>query len=84
MHISETILDYNNKFKIFPKQQFAYQGGRSITHPLVNMSHTIANNLNKTSDTPTFIVTLDFEKAFDLMWVKDLIWKCRQFFYCNS
>lgn len=85
LHISETIIEYHNKFKIFPKQQFAYQSGRSTTHPLVKMSHTIANNLNKTIDTPTFIVTLDFEKAFDLLWVKGLIWKClRQYNFSNA
>lgn len=75
-HISETILDYNRKFGIFPKQQFAYQRGKSTTIPLVKLSHTIANNINNPVETPTMITTLDFEKAFDLLWVKGLIWKC--------
>lgn len=75
-HISDTILNYNEKYNLFPKQQFAYQKGKSTWHPLVSLSHTIANNLNGEEKTPTFMITLDFEKAFDLLWIKGLIWKC--------
>lgn len=84
-HISDTILDYNRKFKIFPKQQFAYQSGKSTTHPLVKLSQIIANNLNNPSRIPTFIVTLDLEKAFDLLWIKGFIWKClNKFNFSNA
>lgn len=84
-HISDTILGYNRKFNIFPKQQFAYQSGKSTTHPLVKLSHAITNNLNCEIQTPTFIMTLDFEKAFDLLWIKGLIWKClNQFNFSNA
>lgn len=75
-HISDTILNYNDKFKIFPDFQFAYQKGKSTTHPLVILSDTIAKNLGGLNKVPTYVLTLDFEKAFDLLWVEGLIWKC--------
>jgi len=53
--------------------QFGFRPGLTTNHALFKLTTRIANNLN--DKTPTHLVALDFEKAYDTLWIKGLVYK---------
>ena len=63
--IDELNVDFSN--------QFGFRSGRTTCHALYNVADDIAINLNV--GTPTHLITLDCEKAYDTLWVHGFIYK---------
>lgn len=55
--------------------QYGFRAGRTTCHALFKLTTNIANNLN--IGIPTHLVALDFEKAYDTVWIERLIYKMR-------
>lgn len=52
---------------------FGFRPGRTTSHALFKLATEIAIGLN--DKTPTHLVALDFEKAYDTMWIHGLVYK---------
>lgn len=62
-------------------RQYGFRAGRTTCHALLKIATEIAYNLN--DGTPTHLVALDFEKAYDTVWIRGLIYKMHNIFGFN-
>lgn len=54
-------------------RQFGFRHGKTTCHALFKLATEIAYNLN--DGVPTHLVALDFEKAYDTVWIHGLVYK---------
>lgn len=53
--------------------QFGFRPGLTTSHALFKISSQIAIGLN--NNTPSHLIALDFEKAYDTLWIEGLVFK---------
>lgn len=61
------------KLKLDFSRQFGFRPGTTTCHALLKITNNIAKHLN--AKIPSFLVALDFEKAYDTLWIHGFIYK---------
>lgn len=70
---ARTITNFRDRLNIDFSRQFGFRAGRTTCHALFKLASEIAYNLN--DGVPTHMVALDFEKAYDTVWINGFIYK---------
>ena len=71
--IMRPLLEEIDEKKLIPKHQFGFRKGHSTVDALAVVKDDISRDLNKRKS--TVVCLLDFEKAFDSVWTRGLLYK---------